>query len=105
MILGEKASQLHFSQVVFADFNLEGELDLVLPVCFDPTCTNSSMLQHTVKEVWQKGDKLEWKIMSLDLGGLRFVAASDEVLNTRIIVSGSCLQRPVILLFVSFHLE
>ena len=57
---------------MFADFNLEGELDLVLPVCFDPTCSNSSLLQHTVKEVWEKGAQLEWKVMSLDLGGLRF---------------------------------
>lgn len=62
-------------QAVFADFNLEGELDLVLPVCFDPSCSNSSLLQHTVKEVWEKGAKLEWKVMSLDLGGLRFLPA------------------------------
>ena len=58
--------------MVFADFNLAGELDLVLPVCFDRLCSNSSMLQHTVKEVWEKGDKLEWKIMSLYLGDYRF---------------------------------
>ena len=64
------------SQAVFADFNLEGELDLVLPVCFDPSCSDSSLLQHTVKEVWEKGAKLEWKVMSLDLGGLRFAATS-----------------------------
>jgi len=60
-------------QAVFADFNLEGELDIVLPVCFDPTCSNSSLLQHSVKEVWEKGAKLEWKAMSLDLEGLRFL--------------------------------
>ena len=67
---------MNIFQVVFADFNLEGELDLVLPVCFDPLCTNSSLLQHTVKELWEKGAKMEWKIMSLDLGGLRFTATS-----------------------------
>ena len=78
MNLGINASLLNFSQVVFADFNLEGQLDLVLPVCFDPKCSNSSLLQHTVKEVWEKGDKLEWKIMSLDLGGLRCAAANEK---------------------------
>ena len=55
----------------------------MLPVCFDPTCSNSSLLQHTVKEVWKKGAQLEWKVMSLDLGGLRFVATSAEVLLTK----------------------
>ena len=43
----------------------------MLPVCFDHLCSNSSLLQHKVKEVWEKGDKLEWKIMSLDLGDFR----------------------------------
>ena len=91
---------------MFADFNLEGELDIVLPVCFDPTCSNSSLLQHSVKEVWEKGAKLEWKAMSLDLEGLRFVIISTEVLSDKTaIISGFCLpSRPVILPYVSFHL-
>ena len=50
----------------------------MLPVCFDPLCSNSSLLQHKVKEVWEKGDKLEWKIMSLDLGDFRCTSTISE---------------------------
>ena len=90
---------------MFADFNLAGELDLVLPVCFDRLCSNSSMLQHTVKEVWEKGDKLEWKIMSLYLGDYRFAGAFTRVC-THAYISGSCLsRRPVNLPFVFCHQE
>ena len=82
-------------QVVFADFNLEGDLDLVLPVCFDPLCSNSSLLQHKVKEVWEKGDKLEWKIMSLDLGDFRCTSTISRGIGLTSTISGSCLQTPV----------
>ena len=59
-------------QAVFADFDLNGQLDLILPVCFDIDCKNSSMYLVPVNELGA-AKSWRWAPMSLDLGKLTFL--------------------------------
>jgi hypothetical protein len=59
-------------QAVFADFDLNGLLDFILPVCFDISCQNSSMYLVPVNEL--SGTKFwRWTPMTIDLGKLTFL--------------------------------
>ncbi len=61
-------------QAVFTDFDLNGQLDLILPVCFDTACRNSSMYLIPVTELGTAaGGTWRWTPMSLDLGKLTFL--------------------------------
>lgn len=69
-------------QAVFADFNLDGRLDLLLPVCGDPQCRNSTLVQVVLSRLWHQGEQVAWQGMTLDLGPYRFLpsdAASSPV--------------------------
>jgi len=61
-------------QAIFADFDLDGQLNLLLPVCFDPVCSNSSLVQVSLTKLWHWDTaKDQWAIMSLELGQFRFL--------------------------------
>ena len=63
-------------QAVFADFDLDGKLDLLLPACFDPKCANSSLLQVGLEKLWNWEETKDiWAVMSLELGTFRSVVA------------------------------
>ena len=59
-------------QAVFADFDLTGNLDLILPVCFDLMCQSSNMFLVPFSELWT-ATAWTWVPMSMDLGSLRFL--------------------------------
>ena len=59
-------------QAVFTDFDLNGQLDLILPVCFDISCKNSSMYLIPVDELGA-ARTWRWQPMSIDLGRLTFL--------------------------------
>ena len=54
-------------QPAFLDFSLSGSLDLVLPVCFDYHCQNSSLYLIPVSELAACPPDWHWRPMSLDL--------------------------------------
>jgi integrin alpha FG-GAP repeat containing protein 1 len=60
-------------QAIFADCNLDGKLDLLLPICFDPLCSNSSLMQTSLEAMWHQGEHMQWNTMSLELGPFRFL--------------------------------
>ena len=60
-------------QAVFTDFDLTGTLDLIIPICFDPMCSNSSMYLVSLTELSKCPKSWQWKPMSLELGGRRFL--------------------------------
>lgn len=63
-------------QAVFADFDLSGTLDLIIPMCFDPKCSNSSIYLINSTKLWdlpETGSTWSWVPMSLDLGNFRFL--------------------------------
>jgi hypothetical protein len=60
-------------QAVFTDFDLNGLLDLILPVCFDISCQNSSMYLIPVNELGTAKSSWRWQPMSIDLGKLTFL--------------------------------
>jgi len=60
-------------QAVFADFDLTGALDMILPVCFDPKCSNSSMYLIPLTSLYSCPKTWNWKPMSLELGEHRFL--------------------------------
>ena len=58
-------------QAVFADFDLSGTLDLILPICFDTLCKSSNMFLIPLSELWT-ATGWTWVPMSMDLGSLHF---------------------------------
>ena len=54
-------------QPAFLDFSLSGSLDMVLPVCFDYQCHNSSLYLIKVSELAACPSHWDWRPMSLDL--------------------------------------
>ena len=54
-------------QPAFLDFSLSGSLDMVLPVCFDYHCQNSSLYLIPVSELAACPQHWQWRPMSLDL--------------------------------------
>lgn len=61
-------------QTSFADFDLDGHLNLLLPICFDPLCSNSSLVQVSVANLWKWEEGVHhWTAMSLELGPFRFL--------------------------------
>jgi len=63
-------------QAVFADFDLSGTLDLIIPMCFDPLCSNSSIYLINTTKLWEMpatGSTWSWIPMSLDLKGFLFL--------------------------------
>ena len=54
-------------QPAFLDFSLTGSLDMVLPICFDYQCTNSSLYLIAVSELAACPTNWKWRPMSLDL--------------------------------------
>jgi integrin alpha FG-GAP repeat containing protein 1 len=64
-------------QAVFTDFDLTGTLDMVLPVCFDPLCTNSSIYLVSLDDLSKCPTSWIWEPMSLELGGRRFLPRGD----------------------------
>ena len=54
-------------QPAFLDFSLSGSLDMVLPVCFDLHCHNSSLYLVPVSELAACHPHWVWRPMSLDL--------------------------------------
>lgn len=61
-------------QLAFADFDLDGNLDLVLPICHDgKTCANSSLYFATVLDIFHgKNSQDIFKLMTVDLRNFRF---------------------------------
>ncbi len=53
---------------MFADFDLTGTLDLIVPICFDPECKNSYMFFMNLTDLWT-AKSWTWRPMSLDLLG------------------------------------
>jgi len=76
-------------QAVFTDFALSGKLDMILPICFDPECGNSSIFLVPLAEMWawEKEEwNPKWQPMTLMLGEgdqFRFLppAAGDDPLQ------------------------
>lgn len=60
-------------QAVFTDFDLTGNLYMILPVCFDPLCSNSSMYLVRLSSLAECHSSWNWTPMSLELGGRRFM--------------------------------
>ena len=57
-------------QLAFADFDLDGQLDLVLPICDDVKCANSTLYFATVRDLWnaKEDDNQDlFKPMTVDL--------------------------------------
>ncbi len=46
---GACSVDLCVGQIVFADYDLSGELDLIVPMCFDTLCKTSKMFLRVVK--------------------------------------------------------
>jgi len=70
-------------QPVFLDFSLSGSLSLVLPVCFDMACANSTLYLVPLPELAACPTTWTWLPMSLELAGLRFLPrhATDSPLS------------------------
>ena len=58
-------------QLVLADFDLSGQIDMVLPVCYDTLCKSSSLFLIKVSELWE-AKAWNWVPVSLDLGDYHF---------------------------------
>lgn len=68
-------------QLAFADFDLDGNLDLVLPICHDgKACANSSLYFATVHDIWHSSDEAIFKLMTADLRNFRFSWLDDDPL-------------------------
>ena len=66
-------------QPAFLDFSLTGSLDMVLPVCFDIKCSNSSLYLIPVSELAACPQTWTWRPMSLDLTpDRRFMPTNSE---------------------------
>jgi len=75
-VSGECTVDQCVGQAVFADFDLSGTLDLIIPMCFDPKCSNSSIYLINTTKLWDlppTGSTWSWVPMSLDLGNFRFL--------------------------------
>jgi len=55
-------------QIAFADFDLSGTLDLIVPMCYDPECKISIMFLVPLNELWE-ADTWRWEPVSMDLMG------------------------------------
>jgi len=73
-------------QAVFTDFDLDGQLDMLLPLCFDLDCLNSSLYLVPVSELWAAAagglnttTPWNWEPMSLELGEMRFVPSDPSL--------------------------
>jgi len=64
-------------QVVLADFDLTGSLDLIVPMCYDTDCQQSMMFIIPLGELWLAVD-WSWRPAALDLGGLYFYPPAGE---------------------------
>lgn len=69
----KNSDNIHIGQTVFQDFELEGKLDLLVPICFDSSCTNSTVFVysdekwHNLKINFHDGSNL-WTIPDPKLG-------------------------------------
>lgn len=72
-------------QAVFTDFDLDGRLDMLLPVCFDPLCANSSLYLVPLTDLWTSNGSWTWTPMSLDLGQYRFLPRDPAVSPLRLV--------------------
>ena len=71
----EEGSNCQLGQFAFADFDLDGKLDVLFPLCFDgPTCTNSTIWFAKVKDMWESEESTNsvFKQMTVDLRVQRF---------------------------------
>jgi integrin alpha FG-GAP repeat containing protein 1 len=69
-------------QLAFSDFDLDGKLDLVFPVCHDgKDCSNSTMYFTTTKKLWfaNKDDDNVFTPMTIDLRTWRFHFLEDPI--------------------------
>lgn len=64
-------------QAVMTDFDLTGSLDLLIPMCNDTLCKESSMYLIPFAELWN-ASSWSWTPMSMDLGDLHFLPPSPE---------------------------
>jgi len=64
-------------QIVFADFDLSGTMDLAVPMCFDTLCKSSNMFLIQMSDLWA-ATAWNWVPMSLDLGSRHFFPPSAQ---------------------------
>lgn len=72
-------------QAVFTDFDLTGTLDMILPVCFDPKCSNSSMYLVSLAKLATCPSTWIWTPMSLELGEHRFLPRNTIISPLRLL--------------------
>jgi len=67
-------------QFAFADFNLDGKLDVVIPICpdGDSQCSDSKIFFATIENLWKKPSVDAFKEMTIDLRTHRFDFEKDE---------------------------
>jgi len=76
---GKPDTKCLVGQLAFADFDLDGQLDLIFPVCHDGTeCANSTIYFSTAKELWKADDTFNFTAMTVDLRAYRFYFHDSE---------------------------
>ena len=61
------------SQIVFADFDMGGHLDALVPACSDgPACLMPKLLMAKAMDMFQAGDDFDFQTIEFDPGHLGF---------------------------------
>lgn len=80
---GKSENSCAIGQLAFADFNLDGELDLLFPVCHDgkDECVNTTIYFASTLKLWlaQEDDQHVFEAMTVDLRTKRFHFADDPL--------------------------
>ncbi|XP_059091742.1 T-cell immunomodulatory protein-like isoform X2 [Tigriopus californicus] len=64
-------------QSVFADFDLDGRLDMIFPVCYDAECRTSTLHFATLDALWS-GTRQDFLVIPTTLGQWKFDYADDD---------------------------
>ena len=78
----ESDTKCSVGQLAFADFDLDGKLDLIFPICHDgPPCSNSTLYFASASDLWNspKNDETIFKPMTIDIKNLRFSFTEDPI--------------------------
>uniref|UniRef100_A0A1L8E2V0 Putative t-cell immunomodulatory protein n=1 Tax=Nyssomyia neivai TaxID=330878 RepID=A0A1L8E2V0_9DIPT len=74
----------HVGQALFLDFELKGRIDIVLPICFDKHCSNSTILVHN----GHKFHDLEINMKDANNKQWGFVVPDNELFTNAITLRG-----------------
>lgn len=64
-------------QSVFADFDLDGRLDMIFPVCYEAECRTSTLHFATLDDLWS-GARKDFLVIPTSLGQWKFDYSNDD---------------------------